>query len=380
MKTHIAVSSEVVQSARVKQVSGMFDLPPTKRSSLSWDVELPIEEKEWNIGLVVGPSGCGKSTIAKKLFGAELAKHHEWSKDRSLLDAFPETMETKAVVELLSSVGFSSPPSWLRPFDVLSNGEQFRVTLARLLAECPKLAVVDEFSSVVDRTVAQIGSAALAKTVRKRGQRFVAVTCHEDVEAWLQPDWVYRPAELKFGWRSLQRRPPIELVIQRVHHSAWQMFHQHHYLNASLSHASTCFGAFWKGRLVAFDAWLPFFGKLKDARKARREHRTVCLPDYQGVGIGNALVGRVAAMWAGLGFRAFSCTGHPAVINNRRRNPSWTMTRDPGFTSRDTGKGLRLSLRSARASNRYTASFEYVGPKMKHLEALAMLNTWAEHH
>lgn len=195
MKTHIAVSSEVVQSARVKQVSGMFDLPPTKRSSLSWDVELPIEEKEWNIGLVVGPSGCGKSTIAKKLFGAELAKHHEWSKDRSLLDAFPETMETKAVVELLSSVGFSSPPSWLRPFDVLSNGEQFRVTLARLLAECPKLAVVDEFSSVVDCTVAQIGSAALAKTVRKRGQRFVAVTCHDDVEAWLQPDWVYRPAE-----------------------------------------------------------------------------------------------------------------------------------------------------------------------------------------
>src|ERR1700677_3983566 len=101
MKTRVDVSSDVFPSARVKQVSGMFDLPPRKRSALSWDVELPIEEKEWNIGLIVGPSGCGKSTIARKLFGAELAKHYEWPRNRSLLDAFPEAMETKAVVELL---------------------------------------------------------------------------------------------------------------------------------------------------------------------------------------------------------------------------------------------------------------------------------------
>ena len=31
--------------------------------------------------------------------------------------------------------------------------------------------------------------------MRRRGQQFVAVTCHEDVEAWLDADWVYRPAE-----------------------------------------------------------------------------------------------------------------------------------------------------------------------------------------
>ena len=43
-------------------------------------------------------------------------------------------------------------------------------------------AVFDEYTSVVDRTVAQIGTAALAKTVRARGQQFVAVTCHEDVD------------------------------------------------------------------------------------------------------------------------------------------------------------------------------------------------------
>src|SRR4029077_5021989 len=72
---------------------------------------------------------------------------------------------------------------------------------------CPltsSLIVMDEFTSVVDRTVAQIGSAALAKTVRQRGQKFIAVTCHEDVEDWLQPDWVYRPAPNFFAWGGFQ--------------------------------------------------------------------------------------------------------------------------------------------------------------------------------
>jgi ABC-type Mn2+/Zn2+ transport system ATPase subunit len=84
------------------------------------------------------------------------------------------------ITALLSSVGFSSPPSWLKPFHVLSNGEQFRVTLARILAEAPELAVVDEFTSVVDRTVAQIGSHALAKTVRAGNRCFVAVSAHRN--------------------------------------------------------------------------------------------------------------------------------------------------------------------------------------------------------
>src|SRR5207253_2407197 len=124
-----------------------------------------------------------------------------WSESLSVLDAFPDSLPIKDVVSLLSAVGFSSPPAWLRPFHVLSTGQQFRVTLARLLAEAkvttpasivagqdhasataPNLVVFDEYSSVVDRTVAQIGSAAVSKVIRQRDQQFVAVTCHEDVE------------------------------------------------------------------------------------------------------------------------------------------------------------------------------------------------------
>ena len=230
---HIVVSSPIVESPRVQQVRGIFDLPTEKTSRLEWDVDLPLSERPWNVGLIVGPSGCGKSTVARHLFVDALERQaplHEWPTDRSVLDAFPESLPIKEVVELLSSVGFSSPPAWLRPFGVLSTGQQFRVGLARLLAaaEAGHIVVVDEFTSTVDRTVAQVGSAALARTVRRRQQQFVAVTCHEDVETWLQPDWVLRPAEGRFAWRLLQRRPAVALTVVRCQASAWPLFASHH--------------------------------------------------------------------------------------------------------------------------------------------------------
>jgi GNAT superfamily N-acetyltransferase len=382
VKTTVRVSTPLVRSARLAQVQGMFDVPPTPSSDLSWDVDLPVEQKPWNVGLVVGPSGCGKSTVARNLWPEEFNRTYQWPADRSLLDAFPPALGIKDIVQVLSSVGFSSPPAWARPFHVLSNGEQFRVTMARALAEAEtrgpdSLTVVDEFTSVVDRTVAQVGSCALAKTVRRRNQRFIAVTCHNDVEEWLQPDWVYEPALQRFTWRSVQRRPDIELEVNRVHHSAWKLFHPHHYLTADINKAAFCFVAFWKGQPVAFDAWLPFFGKLKTAQQARRGHRTVCLPDFQGVGIGAALFAHLASMWAGLGYRAFSATAHPAEIAARRRNPSWHMTRAPSFTAKDTGKMAGTRMSATRASQRLTASFEWCGPKMTAPQATLQLNTWA---
>jgi GNAT superfamily N-acetyltransferase len=261
----------------------------------------------------------------------------------------------------LSSVGFSSPPAWLRPWRVLSTGEQFRASLARLLAYGPDLAVMDEYTSVVDRTVAQIGSAAVARAVRRRGQRFVAVTCHEDVEDWLQPDWVYRPATNEFTWRCLQRRPPIALDIGRVHRTAWRLFQHHHYLSHALAPGAVCFAAWWRGRPVAFSAWVNGLTR----RRGKREHRTVTLPDYQGVGIGHALSNFCASLWTALGYRVSSTTTHPAFVAARRRSAVWRLTRAPALAN-GHGRG-RFRLR--HATTRLTAGFVYVGPPLDRAEA-----------
>jgi len=354
--TRIVVSTPVKDTPRVLQLRGLFDIPAEKTSQVEWDVSLPLEEKDWQIGLIVGPSGSGKSTISRELWDVQTG--FQWPEDQSVVDGFPKAMGIKKITGLLSSVGFSSPPSWLRPYRVLSTGEKFRVDIARALAESEDLVVIDEFTSVVDRTVAQIGSAAIAKAIRRSGNRFIAVTCHEDIEAWLQPDWIYRPATNEFTWGCLHRRPAIVLSVSRVSPSAWTLFRHHHYLDSDLHKSATCFGAWWEGQLVAFSAWLPLVGK----KATKRATRTVCLPDYQGVGIGNALVNHAAEMWAGLGITCKVVSAHPALINSRNRSPLWAMTRQPSWSSRSAQK-FRYMDKTA-ANRRLVTGFRYVGPAM----------------
>lgn len=372
----IVRTSTIHRSARVAQLEGYFDLPPAPTSSLAWDVDLPIEDLAWSVGLIVGPSGCGKSTIARELFPNQVVAGFAWPADRAVVDGFPTGMPIKAITELLSSVGFSSPPAWLRPFNVLSTGEQFRVTLARALAEAgPAIAVVDEFTSVVDRRVAQIGSAALAKTARRNKQRFIAVTCHTDVEAWLQPDWIYQPHLGEFQWRELQRRPAIELEIRRCTPEAWHRFRAHHYLNTELNTNARCFLTRIDDEPVGFTAVLPLMGF-----KGRwREHRTVCLPEYQGVGIGLAQSGLVASIvTAATGGDYYSTTSHPAFVGARKRSPLWEQTRATSMMQgaqrhgSDTRKRVRPRL---KPSFRMTASFRYLGPRADAVVARAI---WSE--
>jgi ABC-type lipoprotein export system ATPase subunit len=366
--TRIIVGSKISRTPRVMQIEGLFDVQPSDRSEQAWEVNLPLDEHEWNVGLIVGPSGCGKSTIANRLFGRYICNGFDWPTNKSILDGFPE-MPIKEITELLSSVGFSSPPLWLRPFRVLSTGQQMRVNAARLLAENKSLAVMDEFSSVVDRTVARIGSAAIAKTVRRRNQKFIAVTCHADVADWLQPDWIYQPELNQFGWRLLQRRPAINLVIRRVHRSAWELFKRYHYLDTRLNHSAQCFAGFYADIPVVFTAILhmPYPGI-----QFKREHRTVCLPDYQGIGIGNAMSDYIASMCRGLGVRYLSQTVNPAMIAARKKSPNWSLIgfRNVGSPAMSKKGYLNAEQRkSGGLSHRLISSFEFVGKPMRRNEA-----------
>lgn len=371
---HIIRESEIVRTARIQQLSGLFDLPPSEKSVEQWDIKFDLPEK-WNVGVIVGPSGSGKSTIVEEVWKKNAVRNQKWDARKSILDSFPKEMGIKDIVQLLNSVGFSSPPSWVRPYHVLSNGERFRVMIARALAEQRDLCVVDEFTSVIDRTVAKIGSAAIAKTVRKRNQQFIAVSCHYDIVEWLEPDWVFQPHTNKLQLpRGSLCRPKLKLTVQRVHSSAWELFKKHHYLSAQLNPSSQCFVAFLDRTPVAFICWLPFVGRLGTIVKARRVHRFVTLPDYQGVGIGNALLNLTCSAWRALGYRALISTSNPAAISSCMRNKCWTLTSAPKERPLDGG-AMANSLRRTRAHMRWTASFEYVGEAMNRDEASKLIYT-----
>lgn len=355
-RAHIVRESSIVQTARVMQMQGIFDVAPSSTSREEWLVDLPLDEKPWQIGMIVGPSGCGKTTIARELFGADIVEKQEWPPDKSILDGFPANMGIKDIVANLSAVGFSAPPSWLRPFHVLSNGQQFRVMIARALADNRPLTVVDEFTSVVDRTVAQIGSHAIAKAIRRTPSRkFVAVACHYDILEWLQPDWVFYPESMKFEWRLVQPRPAIQLNVRRVHYSAWNFFKKHHYMSAELNNVAHCFVAFLNGAPIAFYAVLPF---PHAHRPGWRATRAVVLPDYQGAGISTALTDWIASVYSASGKPFFASTSNPALIKHHARSPLWKMTKEPKLAAGNRGR----TIGKFGGTGRLSASFEYVGP------------------
>lgn len=372
---------EIKRTARVMQTEGLFDVPEKAQEVKEWNVDLPLEDKEWQIGLIVGPSGCGKSVIASEIFKDNIVDDFEWPEDQSIIDAFPFDMGIKDITGLLSSVGFSSPPSWLKPYRVLSNGERFRVNMARVLAENKELAVVDEFTSVVDRTVAQIGSSAIAKTIRKRGQKFIAVTCHYDVLEWLQPDWVYCPIENSFEWRFLQPRPEIKLDILRVHYSAWNYFKEHHYLTAGIHRAARCFVALWENRPVAFAGIMAF--PHVHLKNAYRGHRLVCLPDFQGVGIGSMLAQFCGMLCRGAGKRFYIRSSHPAEKKRVVEAEDWRIVNKPKAgmkTAMGTGIGnTRKAKEFFKAKNkriyRPVLSADYIGEGYPAEEALGLWNS-----
>jgi ABC-type ATPase with predicted acetyltransferase domain len=180
---------EASKTFRAKSIVDLFTIEQANLSE-RFTGSIDLGGKQWNVGLIVGGSGSGKSTIARECFGDWLVEGMEYGA-ASVIDDMPDGVSAKEAANVFTSVGFASPPSWLKPYGVLSNGEKMRVDLARAIMERGDNFAFDEFTSVVDRRVAQTGSAAIAKAVRKRGGQFVAVTCHHDVTEWLEPDWIY---------------------------------------------------------------------------------------------------------------------------------------------------------------------------------------------
>lgn len=362
-RAHLLIESPIEPSFRVELVRGMFDVPDQASVRHEWDVDLPVEGTAWQVGLIVGPSGSGKTTLGRRLFpDAHFHTGYLWPETGAVVDGFPEHLDGREITQALSSVGFSSPPHWLKRYAHLSNGQKFRCELARLMLEEAELVLFDEFTSVVDRDAAKVSSAAVAKALRRRGKpKLIALSCHYDIIDWLDPDWVYNTADTSFARRCLRGRPPVELRIHQATAAAWALFGGHHYLTARLHRAARCWVATWNNVPVGFTSCMPLVGQAG----VWREHHTVVLPDFQGVGIGNALSEWLGAYLKSWGLRFTSVTSHPAMIRHRSRSPKWRLKRFGHLKAheRKVHKSIGM-LTDTSSASRLTGSFEYIGPAL----------------
>jgi ABC-type ATPase with predicted acetyltransferase domain len=166
--------------------------------------------KQFKIGVIVGSSGSGKSTLLKH-FGLE--EQPTWDDNKSIISHFENPEDG---INRLSSVGFNSIPSWYKPYSVLSNGEKFRADLARKITSN---AVIDEYTSVVDRNVARAASVALSRYVKNNDVTNIVIsTCHMDVVEWLEPDWVINTdtGELMDGFFLSAQKSMSKYIAQQM--------------------------------------------------------------------------------------------------------------------------------------------------------------------
>jgi ABC-type lipoprotein export system ATPase subunit/GNAT superfamily N-acetyltransferase len=347
------------------EIKSKYDIKDYVESSVTIP-ELPKD----GIVLIVGTSGSGKSTILKSL--GEI-KQPAVDNNLTVIDNFstPERGE-----ELLLACGLRSIPTWFRSPDTLSNGEYHRFEMALSLDQ--GLSTVDEFTSVVDRDTAKSLALSIRRHYNQRGtdNPLYIASCHRDIIDWLDPDWVYDTDLQKLDNRRLLhrlgRRPSITLTIRSTGPHYWEMFRRHHYLDTRMSRSVHCYVGLIGDKPVAFHAAI--HSTNRDIHSYWRGHRTVVLPEFQGMGIGTAFSDAIAQIYVDRGLRYFSKTAHPSFGEHRENSPLWRATstnrksRKGSYLLKDGtvrampgyGGNAQIALRDA---DRICYSHEYIGPK-----------------
>jgi GNAT superfamily N-acetyltransferase len=329
--------------------------------------ELPAE----GIVLIVGTSGSGKSTILNTLNRTNKSILDYIDNDMSVINNFsaPERGE-----ELLLACGLRTIPAWFRSPATLSNGEYHRFEMAMCLDK--DINAIDEFTSVVDRDTAK----SLAYSIRRYYDRqdttkpLYIASCHRDIIEWLDPDSVYDTdlcvLENRRSLLPVGRRPKLTLTIQSTSRHYWQYFSKYHYLDTAISKSAHYYVLLLGDKPIGFHAAI--HSTNRDIHSYWRGHRTVILPEFQGMGIGTAFSDAIAELYVSRGLRYFSKTAHPSFGEHREKSPLWRATSmnrksrtgsylNPDGTARKMpGYGGTTTVRDAY---RVCYSHEYIGKK-----------------
>lgn len=326
MKIEVHNKVSDFNSYRAARVKSLFNA----ESGCNFDLEIDNVDLsgDWNIGVVVGPSGSGKTSIGRQIFGENKIYDYTqgWSPDKPIIDDIAPNGDFNEVTAALANVGLGSVPSWLRPFRVLSNGEQFRAGLAKIVCEKPDEIVIDEFTSVIDRQIARIGSQAFQKAWRRGNPKgkVVLLTPHYDILDWIQPDWVIDTKTKTFVRGVLRQRPKINLDIWQVDRSYWKFYKPHYYLDLPEPVAAMHFIGTVDGELACHIVVAPRFEV-----HGYRATRLVTMPEWQGAGVGSKFLNFIAQYHldgngrGGHKYVTYFHTSHPQLCAYLRHSQKW---------------------------------------------------------
>lgn len=184
--------TSVQRTPRVLEVAEAFGLGLSKKQFVVYDqVEVNIEPGQ--IVYIYGQSGSGKSILLRELSrlmadeGRSIADIAAIDlEDKPLVNQVGKTM-TEAV-NLLSKAGINDAYLLIRRPQELSDGQRYRLRLAKLIEQAADVWVADEFGAVLDRTTAKVVAFNMQRVARKLGKTLIVATTHTDLIEELGPD------------------------------------------------------------------------------------------------------------------------------------------------------------------------------------------------
>jgi len=185
----VVLRSEASKSFRCQAAANSLDIDTEKKLTHHLHIDGIHLPKDWNIGLVCGASGSGKTTLALHLFGPDVFQC-SIDEERPIIEQFPAKYTYEQCAAMLNGIGLTSVPCWIRPYKTLSNGQKARAMAAYLMSQEKDIVVLDEWTSVVDRTVAKAMSLCVHKYAKRANKRIILLSCHYDIIEWVQPDWL----------------------------------------------------------------------------------------------------------------------------------------------------------------------------------------------
>lgn len=184
-------TSSVERTPRVLELAEGFGLGLSDKRFVIYD-DLKIEIEQGDVVYITGQSGSGKSLLLRDLIS--LMREHALK----VADLNDIELTEKPVIEqlgttttdatrLLAMAGISDAWIYIRKPSELSDGQRYRLKLAKLIESDADVWVADEFGAVLDRVTAKVIAFNCQKVARSLGKTLMVATTHTDLKEELGP-------------------------------------------------------------------------------------------------------------------------------------------------------------------------------------------------
>jgi len=206
----LSFTSKVRRTRSTHSIQQAFGISPDAIETVILR-HLSIDIQPGEIVLIVGPSGSGKTTLIDFLS----AGRERWEKGqlngsvywpanyqpgifkqpkshKALVELMPKR-DVSSALYLMGLVGLSDAFVYLKRFEELSKGQQYRVMLARMIAKGYNVWLIDEFCANLDGVTANAVADKLQKLARSLGATVIAAAPHCDAfVSTFKPDKIVR--------------------------------------------------------------------------------------------------------------------------------------------------------------------------------------------